>query len=125
LQNYSSKGHNMDALTNYLRITRDAGKQPSEAGFNAYKTEPGPQRTTDPLAHHPNYTDADGNPFGVAGTTTTEDVRRRRDVERANALRARPVPKSYGLGSGSPKELVAAGKHGQEIAERIRQEQTA
>ena len=58
----------MDLLQQYLRETHDAGRLPSEAGFETFKgpTDPRPIHL---LAHHARYRGADGQPFSVASPT--------------------------------------------------------
>jgi hypothetical protein len=59
----------MDLLQQYLRETHDAGRLPSEAGFETFKAGPTDPRPIYLLAHHARYRGADGRPFSVASPT--------------------------------------------------------
>jgi len=108
-----------DNLQRYLKHVHDLGQSPTEIGFKQFK-DAGPPRETHPEAFHSRYTDALGNPFGVAGRTTEDDLRRQREVQEANARRAKPFPASYGLQADDPEHRARSAAHGQEIVAAIR-----
>lgn len=67
------------------------------------------------MAHHAKYTDAHGNPFGVANHDTEADLLRRRQVEAANQHNAKPFPASWALSEDTPEKRRAEAAHSQQI----------
>jgi hypothetical protein len=122
----------MDSLQAYLRHSLPGGDSAnigtvSLRGFESFKLNPPEPRETHALANAPRYTDSQGRPYTI-GSETTQDrydrQERQAQVERRNAVNARPVPAATTqLGSGSPQELAAAAAHGAEIAARITAQQ--